>query len=935
MASKLKSNVKAMFMLRIKAVMIVLLLFSVFTQFPTVKLASSQSVESKYLTVFLAPNTVPADGEEYDIIVVQMQNSVGFPIPASSDTVILLTSSRGSVGDVERTITIPSGSSFTVAKFRTTRTPGTTMITAVATGFEPNSANVITIDPSSSPMKLAVELAPMQLLPELDSKGTVVVQLQDANGLLARSLDDIVVSLSSSNPSVAIVNSSILIKAGESYSHADFYTTLNPGTTSITASASGFTTDSELLTVKGSIPVKLAVFSGPPDIPERSGILSSIAVQLQDINGVPVRSPIDVEVTLTISNTLVGSILDPIITIEKGQTYAVTHFRGLELGIAEITATAQKYAAGFSSVSVVRPGLANKGSLSLYLSPSVVISDASYHDIIYVQLKDSAGKTVRADGDIKIHLSSSNTEVGKVESDITILSGSTYAIASFQSTHAAGSTEITASAADFITASELMVVSGAVPNSISIAVIPSQIPSDGGSHTALVLQLQNSLNEPANAPSDVVVTLSSTNTAIGTVDNSVVLSSGTSTTTATFYSTLLPGSTTITASASGYTPLSVLVKTVEPAPSNLFISIVPPIIPASDEADGIIVVQLLDSAGLPARSRYDVPILLSSSRTSVGESDSNVVLHEGDTFVKANFRTSGESGTTKITVLSSGFAGSSSILSTVLYPLSLSFLSDNLNANISSTVKLNILVYSSGVPISDAIVSWSSNSGYFTNKQVTTDLFGISTAEFKHDTSKSASINVVVTKRGYVSVSDSFKVNITLLPLTISLPSKSLITQVSEPIALIATIKSGNNSVPDAIINWVSSNGFLSRPFGQTDLDGKISNTFYSNNAGNLKITVNAIKIGYVNASTTLDVTVNEPLDIIETPDNGVDVINTTTTTSTTTILGLDLVAVVGLVVAVILVVVVIILVLRRRRSHGGNEELEEGDLGDLLEDEE
>ncbi|MFC1753988.1 hypothetical protein ACFL96_11460 [Thermoproteota archaeon] len=931
MTLKSKSSIKTIFMLRIKVVLTIFLLFSIFTQFPIIKPVSSQSIDSKYLTVFLAPNTVPADGDEYGIIVVQMQNSAGFPIPASSDTIILLTSSSGSVGDVERTITIPKGSSFNVAKFKTTRTPGTTTITAVATGFEPNSADVITIDPSSSPMKLAVELAPKQLLPELDSKGTVVVQLQDANGLLARSLDDIVVSLSSSNPSVAIVNSSILIKAGQSYNYGYFYTTLNPGTSSITASSSGFTTDSELLTVKGPTPVKLAVYSGPPEIPERSGIQSSIAVQLQDVNGVPVRSPIDVEVTLTISDTLVGSILDSVITIEKGQTYTTTQFRGLELGTAEITATAQKYAAGFSTISVVRPGLANKGSLSLYLSPSVVIPDANLHQIIYVQLKDDAGTTVRADGDIEIHLSSSNTEVGTVESDITISSGSTYAIATFQSTHAAGTTEITASAADFVTASEMMIVSGAVPDSITMTVIPSQIPSDGGSHTALVLQLQNSLNEPANAPSDVVVTLSSTNTAIGTVDNTVVLSSGTSTTTATFYSTLLPGSTTITASASGYNPLSVLVKTVEPAPSNLFISIMPPIIPAGDEADGIIIVQLLDSAGLPARARYDVPILLSSSRTSVGESDSNVILHEGDTFVKANFQTSGESGTTKITVLSSGFAGSSSILSTVLYPLSLSFLSDELTVNISSTAELSIFIHSSGVPVPDTIVSWSSDSGYFTNEQVTTNMSGIATTEFQHDTSSAATINVVVTKRGYASVSDSIMVDITLLPLTISLPSTSIIAQLSEPIALIATVESKDQLIPEAFMSWTTSSGVISRTLGETDVDGKHSNTFYSNDVGDSTITLTASKVGYIDTSAVITVIIAEP--IIDPIDNTTD--TTINTIPNTTIFGLDLVALVGLIVAIIVVVVVAVLVLRRRRSSGKLEELEEGDLGDLLDDEE
>lgn len=928
MNSKQNANIKSIFMIRIKTVISIFLLLSIFTQFPIFQNVSSQSIESKYLTVFLAPETVPADGGEYGNIVIQMQDSTGFPIPAPSNIDIILTSSRATVGDVERTVTILKDSSFTVANFRTTRTPGITTITAVATGFEPGAAEVSTIDPSSSPMKLVVELAPKQVLPELESKGTVIVQLQDANGLLARALDDIVISLSSSNPAVATVDSSILIKSGESYSNASFYTTFTPGTTSITATSSGYTTDSELLTVQGPIPVKLAVYAAPPEIPERTGAETTISVQLQDVNGVPVRSPIDVQVTLTTSNSDVGSILDSTIIIEKGKTYAVTQFKGLESGDVEITASAQKYSAGFSTVSVIRPGLANMGSLSIYLSPNLVTPDASLHKAIFVQLKDNNGKTARANGDIEVHLASSNTAVGSIESDIIIPSGSTFGIASFQSTHAAGVTEITASAANFITSSKSMVVSGAVPNSIAIDVVPTQIPSDGKSHTALAIQLRNSDNEPANAPSDIVVTLSSTNTAIGTVDNTVLLSSGTSTSVATFYSTLIPGSTTVTASASGYNTLSILVNTVEPAPSNLLVSIVPPIIPAGEKAEGIIIIQLHDSAGLPARARSDVSIILSSSTTSVGESDNHVILNEGETFVNADFRTSGQPGVTKITALASGFSGSSSILTSILYPLGITFSSEEETIDIKSNTLLRIFVHSSGVPVPDAIVLWNSESGSFTNEQGTTNLSGIATAEFKHNTSDSASINVVVTKNGYVSISDSIMMEITLLPMTVTLPSNSFNIQVAEPLEIIATIESEGNFLEGGIIDWVATDGILSSTLSETDEFGKSSIVFYANDIGNSTITLTINKAGYIESSTNLKVTIRDQIDIIDNPDTPDDSTNTT-------LFGLDLVAIIGLVVAIIVVIIVAVLVLRRRSKSGGIEELEEGDLGDLLEDEE
>ncbi|MFQ6135435.1 MAG: hypothetical protein ACE5KU_06465, partial [Nitrososphaerales archaeon] len=193
---------------RISVGITIFIIISTLTQLSLLPQASSQATEPLALVVTPAPSTVPADGSEYPIVVIQIQNSTGFPTPAPLDTNIVLSSSKREVGDVERTITIPKGTSYSIAKFRPTTTPGTTTITAAATGFTIGVSEVVTIDPSSSPMKLVVELGPKQLLPELGAKGTVVVQLQDANGVLARASDDILVALSSSHPSIATVDSS-------------------------------------------------------------------------------------------------------------------------------------------------------------------------------------------------------------------------------------------------------------------------------------------------------------------------------------------------------------------------------------------------------------------------------------------------------------------------------------------------------------------------------------------------------------------------------------------------------------------------------------------------------------------------------------------------------------------------------------------------------
>ena len=907
---------------------VVLLFLSIFTVLPLIPQASPQKSEALVLAVTPAPSTVPANGGEYSIVVVQIQNSTGFPVPAPADTPIILSSSKLEVGSVESTLTILKGASFAIAKFRSTTTPGVTTVTAAATGFTVGANTLTTVDPSSSPMKLVVELSPKQQPPETNATGIVVVQLRDANGVLARATDPILVSLSSSIPSIAKVDPSITINAGQSFGQASFYTAFTPGTTRITASASGYAIGSDTLTIRGSIAAKLALYSAPSQIPERAGANTTIVVQLQDANGVPVRAPSDIRVAITSSNTTVGSTEQSVVTIKSGDTDSMTRFNGRFAGTAQITATAQKYGSGFTDIKVVRAGLASSGRLAIYIAPPAVLPDDSAHRAVYVELRDSSDQMVRASRDISVHLASSSTDIGSIDSDLIIPSGSTYGVATFYSTHAAGDTTITASAADFRTASTKMNVAGSVPSKIAVEVVPKQLPSDGQIHRSLVIQLQADNGEPVNAPTDIIVTLSSSRTDIGSTDGTVVLQSGKPMAVADFYSTLVAGATTISASASGYVPGSVEVKTVEPTPSTLTVIASPSMLTADGESYNAIVVEIRDANGVPAQARKDIPISISSSNPAIGVADRLVTLRAGETFVRASFITSSRPGISTISALSSGFVGSSAKLSTIQYPLTADFSTSAVTINATSTAPLTLSVKSSGVPVSDATILWRTTNGTIIRADELTDESGTATAEFRNNAATSALVTAVISKTGFSTVSDSITIKTKALPLRLVLSSaRSILT--SAPTDVNVTVISGSTPISTVTLNWTATHGSFARKAGATGTNGIGNAVFFSNDAGSVEIKVTASKVGYNTTSASFTVNVTPAF--------------TETTTAQTsagspgfTFFGLDFFVLMGIiVVAVVAVGAVVFFMIRRRRrgAHGGSdgEGFDEGDLGDIL----
>ncbi|MCS7115789.1 MAG: hypothetical protein RMJ15_02075 [Nitrososphaerota archaeon] len=72
-------------------------------------------------------------------------------------------------------------------------------------------------------------------------------------------------------------------------------------------------------------PSKLKIYVGPPNVPADNNVYEAIFVQLLDAKGVPARAKQDIKISLSSSNTYVGSV-EPEITIRAGETYAVAKF---------------------------------------------------------------------------------------------------------------------------------------------------------------------------------------------------------------------------------------------------------------------------------------------------------------------------------------------------------------------------------------------------------------------------------------------------------------------------------------------------------------------------------------------------------------------------------------------------------------------------------
>ena len=432
-------------------------------------------------------------------------------------------------------------------------------ILILTSAFAVINQNITSLASTSDPSRLKIYAGPTSVLADNSTYKCIFVQLQDSTGQPARALQDTAISLSSSLTNIGIVDSSIIIPKGATYASANLNTTFSPGTTTISASATGYATVQTTITTVGPIPSAIAVYGFPSTLPADGNSYNAIMVQLQDSSGSPARAPQGgVQVALSCSDTSVGTVT-PFVTIPEGQTYATANFTTTTKAEIEaktesaiITATSQGYSPNQVTI-ITTPVASNPSQLRVFVGPSRVPADQNSYKQIAIELQNAIGYVAVNQSDIRIILSSNDQSICRID-PITIPQMQTYTLATLNTTYKAGSAIITAVATDLLWDHQSINTFGFIPSKLAIYCVPASLPSDNKTYQAVLVQLQDAQGRPAkDTETNVNVNLFSSEPSVGVIGSTLTIPFGQTQATGNFTVTNAPGTTTITAQASGYT----------------------------------------------------------------------------------------------------------------------------------------------------------------------------------------------------------------------------------------------------------------------------------------------------------------------------------------------------------------------------------------------
>jgi hypothetical protein len=230
------------------------------------------------------------------------------------------------------------------------------------------------------------------------------------------------------------------------------------------------------------------------------------------------------------------------------------------------------------------------------------------------------------------------------------------------------------------------------------------------------VQLLYSSGNPARAIQYTSVSLSSSKTSIGTIDDYVTIPPGDTYGVAKFQSTDTAGTTTITGAISGFTTVqaTITTTTVGVTPTKLAVFCSPSALPADNESYQAVQVQLQDSQGRPTVSSEDVQINAFSSSPSVGTINEILTIPAGKTQITTALKVTNAPGSTTISTQAANFILGSAKVTT--YFIDLSTLKVALTLNPQSVLngnktEITSYVTADGNPVTGATLKFTSNNG--------------------------------------------------------------------------------------------------------------------------------------------------------------------------------------------------------------------------------
>jgi hypothetical protein len=640
------------------------------------------------------------------------------------------------------------------------------------------SIGTVSSETINQPSQLKLTISPPSLPSDNATATCIYIQLQDANGQPARAEKDTTISLSSSSTEIGVANPTLTIKSGDTFASANFSTTFTPGTTVITAAATGYETVQSPITTVGPKPYTVAVYGFPSLLPADGRSYQAVMVQLQDSTGSPAKAPNGgTKVTLSCSNTTVGDVTSSV-TIAEGQSYAVANFKTtLGSGEAVITPVASDYTSKSTKISTTNV-TSIPDQLSIVTGPSKVLADNIAYRQIAVQLRDENGSLSRAQSDITVTIASNDQSIGVTEPQITIPAGETYALATFTATYKAGTATLTAAANGYVAASQTITTTGYTASKLAVYCVPSSLPSDNGVYQTVQVQLQDASGRPAKAPSDLVVNLFSSQPAVAAVNPTLRIAMGQTCASGALAVTKTAGQSALTAQASSYETAQTSMSTVkiDLSPVTVSVTVTPHSIYYSNTTE-VTAYVLADGAPL-------------TGATVEFTSDSNGTFSEvweaAAGYYKANFTAPTHTQLSSITLTASSSAtgclnasGISRV--TVSAPPTRNVTAASLAA---STLTLHI-VDLNGDPVSDAQVSTVTQPAGIKPLTATTNQSGWAT----FNKTKAGYYSFSITKEGYNPLSQS--VNYTGKPVTFMItktPADNTLLIVAPVVAVVLIV---------------------------------------------------------------------------------------------------------------------------------------------------
>jgi hypothetical protein len=659
------------------------------------------------LAVAVDPVRLPADGQSFQAVIVSLIDASANPSLALTPTTVYLTSSEENVGTVPNSVVIPAGKGYAIANFTTTSNPGVTSITASAPGFTSAQTVLDTIVPSGFATHLKVTASPTSVL--ASGTGSLVIQLQDATNSPAKATSALNVTVTSSEDAIVQPDQGfVIIPAGADIAILNFSTGYQLGTTVLTASVSTLLAGQTTIQVVGPNPFALSVSTQPNQVVE--GGSGSVVVWITGSVGHPAQAPEDIAVTLTSSNTTVAQVTRTVI-IHRGQMSATAVFTaGSKSGTTAITASAQGLQSGFASVQSFK-ALLKPAGLKLFFAPDPVIANDAVYQSVTVAIVNSTGYPDVATSQVVVNLTSASTNLGTVPNSVTILSGQESAVASFSSTYLVGTTILTASAQNLVTAQVAATTYGPIPIGIVVSPTSGTLPANGGKYDALQVGLVDASGSPAIAPSNIIVRLTSSLPSVVAVNPILQFEAGQSSIVTSVQTGISSGVANITASSAGYQASFALVTAVIPAPTNLGLFVQPATaINETAGSESILTVQLQDVNGLPAQASQFTSVTITSSNTAVVKAPIVLTIAPGADFASTVVTTLG-SGKTNLTATAAGLKSSSATLSVLTSPVTIAASTPAPIVAFGTTATITVTVTALGQGLPNATVQWLTTSG--------------------------------------------------------------------------------------------------------------------------------------------------------------------------------------------------------------------------------